>query len=127
MVSLVQLPQKKKIQKTIKKIQYDLLLIYPPPPTHLDITLKMQWIPVDVRVEQLNLNIMHRIFHGVAPCYLTDNFARVVVRCIMLLPLKIKKLNSLTSVKQVVRRHLKESSRRIQLRLSMLLVCLSCI
>ena len=24
----------------------------------------MQWLPVDVRVEQLYLHIMHRIFHG---------------------------------------------------------------
>ena len=39
------------------------------PCTHLDIThfLKMQWLPVDVRVEQINLNIMHRIVHGGAP------------------------------------------------------------
>ena len=49
------------------------------PRTHLDIThfLKMQWLPVDVRVEQLNLNIMHRIVHGGAPCYLTESFGMV--------------------------------------------------
>ena len=49
------------------------------PGTHLDIThfLKMQWLPVDVRVEQLNLNIMHRIVHGGAPCYLTESFGMV--------------------------------------------------
>ena len=50
------------------------------PRTHLDIThfLKMQWLPVDVRVEQLNLNIMHRIVHGgSAPCYLTESFGMV--------------------------------------------------
>ena len=49
------------------------------PRTHLDIThfLKMQWLPVDVRVEQLNLNIMYRIVHGGAPCYLTESFGMV--------------------------------------------------
>ena len=49
------------------------------PWTHLDITnfLKMQWLPVDVGVEQLNLNIMHRIVHGGAPCYLTGSFDMV--------------------------------------------------
>ena len=49
------------------------------PRTHLDIThfLKMQWLPVDVRVEQLNLNIMHRIVYGGAPCYLTESFGMV--------------------------------------------------
>ena len=37
------------------------------PRTHLDIThfLKMQWLPVDVRVEQLNLNIERCL----APCH----------------------------------------------------------
>ena len=51
----------------------------PPPRTHLDIThfLKMQWLPMDVRVEQLNLNIMHRIVHGGASCYLTESFGMV--------------------------------------------------
>ena len=46
---------------------------------HLDIThfLKMQWLQVDVRVEQLNLNIIHRIDHGGAPCYLTESFGMV--------------------------------------------------
>ena len=36
------------------------------PRTHLDIThfIKMQWRPVDVRVEQLNSNSMHKIVHG---------------------------------------------------------------
>ena len=45
------------------------------PRTHLGIThfLKMQWLPVDVGVEQLNLSIMHRIVHGGAPCYLTES------------------------------------------------------
>ena len=49
------------------------------PRTHLDIThfLKMQWLPVDVRVEQLNLNIMHRIVHRGAPCYLILSFGMV--------------------------------------------------
>ena len=49
------------------------------PRTHLDIThfLKMQWLPVDVGVEQLNLSIMHRIVHGGAPCYLTESFGMV--------------------------------------------------
>ena len=37
----------------------------------------MEWLPVDVRVEQLNLRIMHRIVHGEAPCYLTDRFGMV--------------------------------------------------
>ena len=47
--------------------------------TYLDIThfLKMQWLPVDVRVEQLNLSMMHRIVHGGAPCYLTESFGMV--------------------------------------------------
>ena len=47
--------------------------------THLDIThfLKMQWLPVDVGVEQLNLNIMRRIVHGGAPCHLTESFGMV--------------------------------------------------
>ena len=39
--------------------------------------LKMQWLPVDVRVEQLSLNIMHRIVHGGAPCYLAESFKMV--------------------------------------------------
>ena len=49
------------------------------PRTHLDIThfLKMQWLPVDVGVEQLNLSIMHRIVHSGAPCYLTESFGMV--------------------------------------------------
>ena len=49
------------------------------PRTHLDITnfLKMQWLPLDVRVKQLNLNIMHRIVHGGAPCYLAESFGMV--------------------------------------------------
>ena len=49
------------------------------PRTHLDIThfLKMQLLPVDVRVEQFNLNIMHRIVHGGASCYLTESFGKV--------------------------------------------------
>ena len=49
------------------------------PRTHLDIThfLKMQWLPVDVRVGQLNFNIMHRIVHGRASCYLTESFGMV--------------------------------------------------
>ena len=37
----------------------------------------MQWLPVDVRVEQLNLNIMHRIVHGGAPCYLNGSFGMI--------------------------------------------------
>ena len=37
----------------------------------------MQWRPVDVRVEQFNLNIMHSIVHGGAPCYLTESFGKV--------------------------------------------------
>ena len=37
----------------------------------------MQWLSVDVRVEQLNLNIMHRIVHDGAPCYLTEGFGMV--------------------------------------------------
>ena len=103
------------------------------PRTHLDIThfLKMQWLPVDVRVEQLN--IMHRIVHGGAPCYLTESFGMVSqvddVETLSVslpstgrngskafklngnkscnkLPLKIKKLNSLASFKQAVRLYL---------------------
>ena len=91
----------------------------------------MQWLPVDVRVEQLNLNIMHRIVHGGAPCYLTESFGMVRHRHRMLsvslpstgrngskafklkgikswnkLPLKIKKLNSLAYFKQAVRLYL---------------------
>ena len=41
------------------------------------VSCKLQWLPVDVRVEQLNLNIMHRIVHGGAPCYLTESFGMV--------------------------------------------------
>ena len=36
---------------------------------------------MDVRVEQLNLNIMHRIVHegaAGAPCYFTDSFEMVI-------------------------------------------------
>ena len=49
------------------------------PRTHLVIThfLKMQWLPVDIGVEQLNLCIMLRIVHGGAPCYLTESFGMV--------------------------------------------------
>ena len=49
------------------------------PQTHLDIThfLKMQWHSVDFTVEQLNLNIMHRIVHDGASCYLTESFGMV--------------------------------------------------
>ena len=99
--------------------------------------LKMQWLPVDVRVEQLNLNIMHRFVHGGAPCYLTESFGMVSqvhdvetrhgtlsvslpsterngskafklkgIKSWNKLPLKIKKLNSLSSFKQAVRLYL---------------------
>ena len=39
----------------------------------------MQWLPVDVKVEQkiINLSIMHRIVHGGAPCYITESFGMV--------------------------------------------------
>ena len=59
-----------------KTIQFALDLF---PRTHLDIThfLKMQWLPVHISVKQLNLNIMHRIVHGGAPCYLTESFSMV--------------------------------------------------
>ena len=61
----------------LTKKQYGLLLITPPPPllwTHLDIAhfTKMQWPQVDVRVELLNVSIMHRNVHIWGPCYLTE-------------------------------------------------------
>ena len=54
------------------------------PRTHLDIThfLRMQWLPVNVRLEQLNLNIINRIVHGGAPCLL--RVLEWLVRCMML-------------------------------------------
>ena len=65
-------------KKTIR-FALDLSLPPPPPRTHLDIThfLKMHRLPVDIRVKQLHLNIMHRIVHGGTPCYLTESFGMV--------------------------------------------------
>ena len=71
------------LQKTMKHkhqiLQNKTIALDSSPRTHLDIThfLEMQWLPVDVRVEQLNLNIMHRIVHGGAPCFLTESFGMV--------------------------------------------------
>ena len=122
-----------------------MLLIYPPPPTHLDITLKMHSRTIKSQHHAQDFPwssamLSYREFcNGYSQVHNVETRLRTLSVSLSSsfkfngttlwnkLPLKIKKLNSLTSFKQVVRRHLKESSKRIQLRLSMLLVCLSCI
>ena len=70
---------KNKLQILQNKTRFALDLS-PPPRIYLDITHfhKIQWLLVYIRVEQLNLNIMHRVVHGSASCYLTKNFEWLV-------------------------------------------------
>ena len=56
------------------------------PQTHLDIPhfLKMQWLPGDVRVEQMNLNITHKISSMAEFNVILLRVLEWLVRCMML-------------------------------------------